>query len=59
MEKIVRKLKIQDEKSDFSYWQSQLPQKRLEALEQIRTEYITWKYGTQQRLQRVYNIIKL
>lgn len=59
MEKIVRKFKIQDEKSDFSYWQSQAPQKRIEALEQIRTEYITWKYGTQQRLQRVYKIIKL
>jgi len=56
MEKIVRKLKIQDEKSDFLYWQSQSPQKRIEVLEQ--TEYITWKYDTQPRFQRVYRIIK-
>jgi len=59
MENVVRKLRIQDEKSDFLYWQSQPPQKRLEALEKIRTEYITWKYGTQPRFQRVYKIIKL
>ncbi len=59
MEKVIRKLRIPDEKSDFSYWQSQLPQKRIEALENIRTEYNTWKYDTQQGLQRIYQIIKL
>jgi len=58
MKKVVRKLRIQDEKSDFLYWQSQPPQKRIEALEKIRTEYITWKYDTQPRFQRVYKIIK-
>jgi hypothetical protein len=58
MEKIVRKLKIQDEKSDFLYWQSQSPQKRIEVLEEIRTEYITWKYDTKPRFQRVYQVIK-
>jgi hypothetical protein len=59
MEKVVRKLRMQDEKSDFLYWQSQPRKKRIEALETIRTEYITWKYDTQQRFQRVYRIIKL
>jgi len=59
MKKVVRKLRIQDEKSDFLYWQSQPPQKRIEALEKIRTEYISWKYDTQPRFQRVYRIIKL
>jgi len=58
MKKVVRKLRIQDEKSDFLYWQSQPPQKRIEALEKIRTEYISWKYDTQPRFQRVYRIIK-
>jgi len=58
MKKVVRKLRIQDEKSDFLYWQSQPPLKRIEALEKIRTEYITWKYDTQPRFQRVYRIIK-
>jgi len=47
MKKVVRKLRIQDEKSDFLYWQSQPPLKRIEALEKIRTEYISWKYVIQ------------
>lgn len=59
MEKVVRKLRMPDEKSDFLYWQSQPYQKRIEALETIRTEYITWKYDTQPKFQRVYKIVKL
>jgi hypothetical protein len=38
--------------------QNQPPQKRLEALEQIRQEYHQYKYNAQPRLQRVYTIIK-
>ena len=43
--------------NDFQYWQSVPPEKRLEALEEIRTEYNSWKYGPQQRsytIRRVY-----
>lgn len=56
--KIVRKVKLQEQKSDFAYWQSQPPIARLEALEQIRQEYHRWKYGTEPRLQRIYRIVK-
>ena len=28
------------------------------AIEQIRKEYNTWKYGSEQRFQRVYSVIK-
>jgi len=56
--KVVRKVKLQEQKSDFAYWQSQPPIARLEALEQIRQEYHRWKYGTEPRLQRIYTIVK-
>ncbi|MDA3870758.1 MAG: hypothetical protein PF551_00215 [Candidatus Marinimicrobia bacterium] len=58
MKKVVKKIKMKDEKSDFLYWQSQPYEKRIEALETIRKEYISWKYDNQQRFQRVYKIIK-
>jgi hypothetical protein len=58
MEKVINKIKIKEQKSDFSYWQKQPIQKRLEALEQIRQQYHQYKYNAEPRLQRVYTIIK-
>ena len=54
----IKKVKIGDPKNDFSFWQKQPFQYRLETLESIREEYNRWKYGAQQRFQRVYTIIK-
>ena len=56
--KVVKKVKLREQKSDFAYWQSQPPSARLEALEEIRQEYHRWKYGAEPRLQRVYTIVK-
>jgi len=56
--KTYKKVKLHEQKSDFEYWQSQTPEKRLETLEQIRAEYHTWKYDTQPRFQRVLSVIK-
>lgn len=53
--KIVKK---GEEESDFKYWQSQPPEARLEALEEIRREYNLWKYGREQRFQRVCSVAK-
>jgi hypothetical protein len=50
--KIVRKNKAQ---TDFAFWQAQPFEKRLAALEQIRSEVHN---GTKQRLQRVYKIVR-
>ena len=36
MQKVIHKTTTKQQKSDFQYWQQQTPQKRLEALEQIR-----------------------
>ncbi len=52
-------VKMGEEPNDFEYWQSVPYEKRLEALEAIRTEYIRWKYDSQQGFQRVYRVIKL
>jgi hypothetical protein len=58
MEKEIRKINLRDKQSDFHYWQQQPPCKRLEALEEIRAEYNSWKYATEQGFQRVYRITK-
>ena len=54
----LKKYKIGEAPTDFAYWQSRPPIERLEALEEIRREYILWKYGTWPRFQRVCHVIK-
>ena len=54
----VRKGKLKEQGNDFLYWQTQPFAKRLATIEQIRMEYNTWKYGTEQGFQRVYSIVK-
>ncbi len=56
--KVVKKYDINNQPNDFSYWKSKSYQERLAALEQIRSEYNSWRYHAEQRLQRVYRIIK-
>lgn len=56
--KVVKKVKLHEQKSDFAYWQSQPPIARLEALEEIRQEYHRWRYGAEPGFQRVYTIVK-
>ena len=50
--------KKREEPDDLLYWLSRPPIERLKALEEIRQEYSTWKYGAEPRLQRVYRVIK-
>jgi hypothetical protein len=54
----VKKVKTNEQESDFAYWQCRTPGERLEALETIRREYHSSKYGTQPRFQRVFRIVK-
>jgi hypothetical protein len=56
--KFVRKGKLSEQGNDFLFWQSQPPEKRLLTVEQIRQEYNSWKYGSEQGFQRVYRIVK-
>jgi hypothetical protein len=52
----IKIISLQENKNDFQYWQTQPYEIRLAVLEQIRNEYNTWKYGTEQGFQRVYSI---
>ena len=56
--KTVKKMRIDEQPSDFAYWQTQPYAARLAALEDIRRAYIAWKYDTEPRFQRVYTIVK-
>ena len=56
--KAVKKINKNNLKSDFSFWKTKSFEQRLKTLEEIRQEYIEWKYGNKQRFQRVYSITK-
>lgn len=56
--KVVNKFKMNEQPSDFSFWQSKSYEQRLDALEQIRSEYNSWRYDAEQGFQRVYRIVK-
>ncbi len=58
IQKVVRKIAVRDQKSDFAYWQSQPPATRLAALEETRREYHRWRYGAEPRFQRVFTVTK-
>ena len=57
MIKSIRIVKKSDKSDEFTFWQAQPFEKRLEALESIREEYNNWKYGNQQGFQRVYKVV--
>lgn len=56
--KVIKKYKIDEQPNDFSYWQTKSYEERLDVLEQIRKEYILWRYNAEQGLQRIYRIVK-
>jgi hypothetical protein len=56
--KVYRKISINDQPSDFEYWQSQSYEDRLAALETIIREYHGWEDGFEPRLERVCRIVK-
>lgn len=58
IEQIVTKYRLGEQPNAAAYWRTQSYQARLEALEQIRQEYIRWKYDADPGFQRVCNIIK-
>jgi hypothetical protein len=55
---VVHKFRLEEQPTDFAYWQSQPYAARLAALEAIRREYIAWKYDSEPGFQRVYTIVK-
>ncbi len=58
--KVITKTRLDEEKSDFNYWQTKSYAERLAVLEEIRQEFNGWKYGdAEQGFQRVYRITQL
>ena len=55
----VKIVELKDSPSDFAFWQTQPFESRLKALEEIRQEYIGWRYDNRQEFQRVYTGIKI
>lgn len=58
MKKVAKVYKLGEEPNDTFFWINQPPIERLKALETIRQQYNIWKYGTEQRLQRVCKVVK-
>jgi hypothetical protein len=56
--KVFRKVDLKQQPSDFAYWQSKSYEERLATLEALRQTYYGWENNPEQRLQRVYTIIK-
>jgi hypothetical protein len=54
--RVIKRGSIEDD--DTLFWSDKTPKECLSALEEIRKSYNDWKYGTEQRFQRVYRIIK-
>jgi hypothetical protein len=54
----VTKVSMRSPKVDAAYWRAQPYCERIAAVEEIRQNFIGWKYGAQPRFQRVYTIIK-
>ncbi len=58
MRKVVRKIPMSRGEGDVRYWRTRPYSERLAALEEIRRDYIRWRYGAEPRLQRVFKIVK-
>ena len=56
MEKVIKKTSLKEKQSDLEYWLSKTPQERLEALEFLRQQYISFNKNVQPRLQRVCTV---
>lgn len=62
---VVKKTSLLQQGNDFAYWQTQSYEKRIEALEEIRNEYMQWEQSSrgdgdhvQPGFQRVFRIVK-
>ncbi len=56
--RVVRKLKMGDEPTDFAYWQSRPMEERLEALLEIRRDYHDRRYGSEPGFERVLTVTR-
>jgi lipopolysaccharide/colanic/teichoic acid biosynthesis glycosyltransferase len=55
---VIHKKKLHSKDNDFQYWKSKSMEERLDAIEFLRQSYMKTETDVQQRLQRVYRIIR-
>ena len=59
MEKVVKKLRLNEESTDLDFWLTKSYSERLNALEVLREHYIKYFLnGHKPGFQRVYRVIK-
>lgn len=58
MERVITVVDKYDVKNDFEYWKAKSPQERIDSIEILRLQYIQLQKNVQQRLQRVYTVVK-
>ncbi|MEO8231741.1 MAG: hypothetical protein ABI638_05640 [Ignavibacteriota bacterium] len=59
MEKVIKKTSIREKQSDLEYWLTKTPQERLDALEFLRQQYISFNKNVQSKLQKVVRVTTL
>jgi hypothetical protein len=58
MQKVVTKKRLHDRESGYEYWKSRSYLERLEAVEELRRQYIEFMGYADRRLQRVCRVVK-
>lgn len=58
MERVITVVDKYDVKNDFEYWKTKSSQERIDSIEILRLQYIQLQKNVQQRLQRVYTVVK-
>jgi hypothetical protein len=58
IEKVLNKRTLHQEDNDYLYWRSKSEEERISAIEALRQPFIQTFDNVQQRLQRVYRIIR-
>lgn len=56
MEKVITKTSTREKQLDLEYWLTKSPQQRLDALEFLRQQYISFNKNVQPRFQRVCTV---
>lgn len=56
--RVVRKRRLDDPDDDVEYWRSRPPEERIAALEEIRSQYHRWIGLTENRIERVFTVVK-
>jgi trans-2-enoyl-CoA reductase len=58
VEKVLHVVNKKEVQNDYVFWKQKSAQERIDAIEILRLQYIQMQKDVQQRVQRVYTIIK-